>query len=978
MRTAIGGKKVGGRVRFVFSAMAAALVFSALVLVGCGGDNKDDEGNPGGPDVGVKTTYKVTFNPDGGTVSPTSDTTGADGKLSSLPTPTRDGYIFDGWYTAKTGGTKITESRVYSSNTTVYARWVSGTAYTITFDANSGTVTPTSGKTGADGTLSSMPTPTKSGDTFIGWYTARTGGTEVTTSTVFNGNKWIYAQWASGAVAYSITFLANCGDVTPTSGRTGEDGTLSSLPTPTRSGDTFVGWYTTERTGGTEVTTSTVFNGNKIIWARWASGTKCTYTITFNANGGTVTPASGTTDTLGRLSSLPTPTRSGYTFDGWYFDTTSTGGTMVATNIGFTSNTTVYARWTAGTAYTIRFNANGGSVTPTSGTTIANGTLSSLPTPTKSGYTFDGWYTAATGGTKVTTSTVFSANTTVYAHWVSGTVATYTITFNANSGSVTQTSGTTEADGTLSSLPTPTKSGYTFDGWYTAATGGTKVTTSTVFSANTTVYAHWVSGTVTTYTITFDADGGTVTPTSATTGADGTLSSLPTPARSGYIFDGWYTALTGLMKVTENWVFSANTRIYARWTVYKVWFDATGGTVTPESATPDTNGKFSSLPTPTRTDCKFTGWFTSATGGTQVTANTVFSEPTTIYARWSLVTIWFDANGGVVTPNSCTLGTDGTLSSLPTPTRSGYTFDGWYTTQRTGGTEVTTSTTFSDTNYSSERGSTYIYARWSLIPYTITFDANGGTVTPESGTVDAQGKLASLPTPTRSGYNFVGWYTTATGGTHVTTSTEFKASTTIYALWNANCESETYQFRTVTIGTQTWMAENLNCDIGGSTCYDNNPVNCTRYGRLYRWEAAKVACPSGWHLPSFEEWKILEDFVGGYEVAGKKLKSTSGWNWFTDVLRDISRTGNGTDEYGFSALPGGWGEIDRVNKGKVTFGGVGDEGLWWENESAYITHVARNIYGDYSMIRVGGDGYVDYDLWLRSVRCIQNVRQFGE
>jgi len=164
MKTVFGS--IGRIWTSVMFAVIAALTVSALVLVvGCGGD-KGDEGNPGGPDVGAKTTYKVTFNPDGGTVTTTSDTTGADGKLSSLPTPTKTGYIFDGWYTAKTGGKEVTTSTVFGANTTIYARWVSGIAYTITFDANSGTVTPTSGTTGADGKLSSLPTPTRDGYTF--------------------------------------------------------------------------------------------------------------------------------------------------------------------------------------------------------------------------------------------------------------------------------------------------------------------------------------------------------------------------------------------------------------------------------------------------------------------------------------------------------------------------------------------------------------------------------------------------------------------------------------------------------------------------------------------------------------------------------------------------------------------------------------------------------------------------------------------
>ncbi|MGM9985219.1 MAG: fibrobacter succinogenes major paralogous domain-containing protein [Fibrobacter intestinalis] len=100
-------------------------------------------------------------------------------------------------------------------------------------------------------------------------------------------------------------------------------------------------------------------------------------------------------------------------------------------------------------------------------------------------------------------------------------------------------------------------------------------------------------------------------------------------------------------------------------------------------------------------------------------------------------------------------------------------------------------------------------------------------------------------------------------------------------------------YKTVQIGNQTWMAENLNYETDDSYCYDE-PANCRKYGRLYTWDLAP--CPSGWHLPSKVEWDTLFTAVGGEDVAGLKLKSTSGW--YND--------GNGTDEYGFSVLPAGY------------------------------------------------------------------------
>ena len=139
--------------------------------------------------------------------------------------------------------------------------------------------------------------------------------------------------------------------------------------------------------------------------------------------------------------------------------------------------------------YAITFDANGGSVSPSSAQT-KNGKLESLPTPTRGGYDFLGWYTQKDGGEKVITDTVFTKDTTIYAHWQKQAAQEYTVTFDANGGSVNPSSATTK-DGKLESLPTPTRGGYDFLGWYTQKDGGDKVTTNTVFTKNSTIYAHW-------------------------------------------------------------------------------------------------------------------------------------------------------------------------------------------------------------------------------------------------------------------------------------------------------------------------------------------------------------------------------------------------------------------------------------------------------------------------------------------------------
>ena len=161
-------------------------------------------------------------------------------------------------------------------------------------------------------------------------------------------------------------------------------------------------------------------------------------------------------------------------------------------------------------------------------------------------------------------------------------------------------------------------------------------------------------------------------------------------------------------------------------------------------------------------------------------------------------------------------------------------------------------------------------------------------------------------------------------------------------------------FKTKKIGEQTWMAENLNCDVGVSKCYADDPACCAKYGRLYDWSTALTACPSGWHLPSNAEWDALMTAVGGSGTAGTKLKATSGWN----------DDGNGTDDYEFSALPGGNG-----NSGGGSFSNVGYYGRWWsatEGLSDYAIIRYMDYSGSYVRTDYGGESY------LFSVRCVQD------
>ena len=163
-------------------------------------------------------------------------------------------------------------------------------------------------------------------------------------------------------------------------------------------------------------------------------------------------------------------------------------------------------------------------------------------------------------------------------------------------------------------------------------------------------------------------------------------------------------------------------------------------------------------------------------------------------------------------------------------------------------------------------------------------------------------------------------------------------------------------YRIVQIGSQVWFAENLNYAAKGSKCYDNKAANCAKYGRLYDWATALKACPAGYHLPTDKEWTALEDYAGGEKNAGKKLKSKAGWN----------NNGNGTDDYGWSALPGGGGLDDG------SFKDASNAGSWW-SATEDVAYGARLwlMYYEFNDVPWFNTDKTN----LCSVRCVQDDKE---
>lgn len=710
--------------------------------------------------VFVLKSYTVTWNPNGGSVSPTSTTKTHGSTLGTLPTPTRAAdvqytYTFKGWFTAATGGTQVSASTTVTGNVTYYAQWTATLrSYTATFNGNGGgtpspsTITKTYGSE-----LGTLPTCSRTGYTFLGWYTASSGGTKISSTTKITGTVTYYAQWSINS--YTLTYNVNGGNaVSPASKSVQYGSAYGTLPTPTRASTaqysyTFAGWYTAA-TGGTQVTANTTMGaGNTTIYAHWTATTR-SYTINYQTTYGSLNRTSQSVAYGSKGScTLTMPSNDAqytYTFQGWY-TAANGGGTKVGSSLtletpSVTGAATYYAYVTRSTkSYTHTFNANGGgTVSPATITKAYNTALGTLPTVSRTGYTFVGWFdtSAASGGTQATTTTKVTGTKTWYARW---SINSYTFTFDKNGGNTPSSSSITknynEAIGTLPTCSRAADNTYTyaFAGWFdtSATSGGTQLTTTTKVTSNKTWYARWTA-TYKNYTVTWNGNGGTPSKSSSSFHYNDALGTLPTATRTGYTFKGWSTSASGSVNVSTTTKVTGNVTYYAVWTInsYTWTFDANGGTG-DTTKTLNYNATLSTLPTASRASTAannytFAGWFDTdaSTGGTQLTTSTKCTGNKTWYARWTISTRQYKL--------TVTAGTGGTVSgggtynynasaTLKATANSGYHFVKW----SDGNTSATRTVTVT-------KDATYT-ATFEQDPYlnldktSLTFEAAGGTQT---------------------------------------------------------------------------------------------------------------------------------------------------------------------------------------------------------------------------------------------------------
>lgn len=440
----------------------------------------------------IKTFTTTTANSTGGTASVNKSSVEYGGSAIWTATPST-GYNFSKWSNGSTTN-PLTVSNI-TANTHITPVFVLK-SYTVIWNPNGGSVSITSTTKTHGSTLGTLPTPTRAADvqytyTFKGWFTAATGGTQVSASTTVTKNVTYYAQWTATPRSYTATFNGNGGGTPSPSTITKTYGSeLGTLPTCSRTGYTFLGWYTAS-SGGTKISSATKITGTVTYYAQWSINS---YTFTFDKNGGNTPSAITITKEYNTaVGTLPTCTRNAdntykYTFAGWFDTSASSGGIQLTTTTKVTSNKTWYARWTSTYInYTVTWNGNGGTPSKSSSSFHYNDALGTLPTATRTGYTFKGWSTSASGSVNVSTTTKVTGTVTYYAIWQ---INSYTLTVTAGTGGTVSGGGSYNYGATATLKATPS-AGYHFVKW---SDGNTNASRTVIVTGNAT------------YTATFEQD----------------------------------------------------------------------------------------------------------------------------------------------------------------------------------------------------------------------------------------------------------------------------------------------------------------------------------------------------------------------------------------------------------------------------------------------------------------------------------------
>jgi uncharacterized repeat protein (TIGR02543 family) len=362
----------------------------------------------------VTVGYTITFNAQGGTVSPTSKRVTYGTSIDSLPVPTYTGYTFDGWYTAQSGGVQWTKDTVYriAHNTTLYAKWTAR-EYIIWFNANAEgiVVSPDSMFVTYGAEIGRLPVPVRPGYNFMGWYTDVAGGVQYTDTSVYRiaGAKMLYAHWP-----LTVAFNSNGGSPVD-SQRVAYGGTVTPPPAPIKAGSIFGGWYRDRQLSVLWDFSTNVVESDVTLYARWLDENQTVCTVTFNSADGSYIPPQ--TVAVGDKATRPAdPTKADSIFGGWYRDRQLSVLWDFSTNV-VESDVTLYARWLDENQPIVRFVSNGGS--PVDPQRVAEGgTVKRPPNPTLDYYSFGDWYEDPAFSYPWNFNRKVYENVTVYAKWI--------------------------------------------------------------------------------------------------------------------------------------------------------------------------------------------------------------------------------------------------------------------------------------------------------------------------------------------------------------------------------------------------------------------------------------------------------------------------------------------------------------------------------------------------------------------------------
>lgn len=698
-------------------------------------------------------SYKATFISEDQTVT-------AEYTLNYLSTitkptnPSRTGYTFNGWFTDNTFKTEFDFTKGITADVKIYAKWTINT-YTIKFVTNGGS-SVTDVSVDYNTSLEEPTAPTKEYYTFAGWFK----DSKLTKPYDFTGKITaaftLYAKW--NIDSYTVSFNSNGGsEIAPAS--VNYNSVVRAPAAPEKTGYTFQAWYTdAELTNAFDFTTK--ITGNLNLYAKYTINT---YTVSFNTNGGSeITAVQADYNTL--ITAPANPSRQYYTFGGWYTDSALTAAFSFASPV--TESFTLYAKWNVIT-HTISFDTDGGD--PYSSVTVNEGSSLNLSAlPVKTGYTFIGWYTDSAKTNPFNFSELILDDITLYAKWE---ITKYKVSFYTDGG--TEITSQTINHGSKATRPAtdPTKHNCNFIGWYTTEAATSTFDFDKPITSAVTVYAGWeING----WQIKFETNGAGVIP-SQVISKDGSEPVVqPDPiTKNHYNFDGWYEDAELTSAFTFGSAVSENKTLYAKWTpvVYTVSFYVDGSLFNTVPAAYGTSITLTDASP--KAHYNFVGWFTDQ--NRQFTEATIVEGDISLYARYSEIiwTVAFNTNGGGRI-SSMRVNDGQTISPMPAdPSRTGYTFDGWYTDSGLA-TAFDASSAVSD--------NITLYAKWNINYYRVDFDSNNGSYV-NFQNVAYNSTVTKPADPTKNHMVFAGWYTDAGLTRTFNFGTKITEAITLYAKW---------------------------------------------------------------------------------------------------------------------------------------------------------------------------------------------------